>query len=673
MFASLTTAITLYMFSYPWPLAPMTQQHDVSGTFCEFREGPPPHFHSGVDIPAVEGTPVYAVASGSVLWLGSGTNGGIRVGRFAYVHVVPRADLEIGDYVQKGELVGYINPLNHVHFKDGGGASGYVNRNPLIPPGLEPFGDPYPPQIYQVSFYTDGLGSPIDPQHLSGLVDVVALAMDTTDYSPWGTNNGVYQIGFALYQGDSEVIAPHIRFQFDTKPDNTYTLNVYAPWSTNGSHYYIVTNQLETNDALNFQLLGEGDYTLVIFAFDTEGNADTVSLSIHAEPPDVEPPDPPFPLRLLPLPDGRAQFEWRRSQAPDIARYKVFLRFNDAPWTLWATLGPEDSLYVTQYPMPPGWNFAFRILAEDWAIPPNQTDTSNAFVIRRGYSTNLLLVDGTSFSSEATLYWRLLEGVSSGNILTDAAGVPHDSTADWLLLSWGRSGTGFQETEWAAVYQILSRGHKVVLSGSSIAATLSENPQDSVRMDTLIGGVGTKAVGTPPIPVQGLSGTLFEGWSAWLDEGTHGAYPVDTISVLTVTQNDAQPVLEFPGLGIAGVQTPSTLVLGFPWEALYPDSARETFLRILAEWAQVNVEEQRPLNEGPSPDLRVLYLPYGRIQLQPLQGKVLDLQIFDIAGRRVYTMRLSKKQVLPKFPEGIYFLRWQSGHEWKTRKLWMVR
>ncbi len=670
MFGSLSVALNLFLWAYPWPLAPMTQQHNVSGTFCEFREGPPPHFHSGVDIPAIEGTPVYAVASGTVLWLGSGSNGGVRVGRFAYVHIVPRSDLEIGDYVEQGEVVGYINPLNHVHFKDGGGASGYVNRNPLIPPGLEPFADPYRPEISQVSFFTDGLDNPVDPQHLSGPVDVVALAMDTTDYGPWGTNNGIYRIGFALYQGDSVVIEPHIRFQFDTKPDNTYTLNVYAPWSANGSHYYIITNQLESNDALNFQLLGEGDYTLKIFAFDTEGNSDTVTLSIHAEPPDTMPPDPPLPLRLLSLSDGRAQFEWRPSQAPDLANYKIFLKFNDAPWTLWATLGPEDSVFVTQYPMPSGWNFAFRILAEDWATPPNATDTSLAYVVRRGFPTKTLLVDGIQTPDFGTLYWRLLEGIPTGNILTDASGIPHDLNADLVLLSWGKSPQGLQETEWDLIGQSVDLSHNVVLSGSRVVATLTGSSSDSVLLDSLFGGVASLSYAQPPIWIHGLPGTPFEGWSGFLDDGTYGAYAVDTVSVLVPTRPEAQPVLEFPGLGLAGIQTNVALLLGFPWEVLEPDSARETFLQRIAEWASVQIHEVGSQTASPAP-IRVVRLASGQLQLQSSYKRPVQIWIFDIVGRERVRMRLEQRVILPALPVGVYFLRWQVEQQEGVRKFWI--
>ncbi len=89
--------------AYPWPLAPMDVQHNISGTFCECRADRD-HFHDGVDMPLGYGGAVLSVADGTVLGLDpAGANAWIRVGRYAYVHVNPNPDLHVGDFVGQGE------------------------------------------------------------------------------------------------------------------------------------------------------------------------------------------------------------------------------------------------------------------------------------------------------------------------------------------------------------------------------------------------------------------------------------------------------------------------------------------------------------------------------------------------------------------------------------------
>jgi murein DD-endopeptidase MepM/ murein hydrolase activator NlpD len=53
--------------AYLWPLKPFDKQHPVRGFFCDPRiAAGGKTFHFGIDIAAPAGTPVYAVAPGSV-------------------------------------------------------------------------------------------------------------------------------------------------------------------------------------------------------------------------------------------------------------------------------------------------------------------------------------------------------------------------------------------------------------------------------------------------------------------------------------------------------------------------------------------------------------------------------------------------------------------------------
>lgn len=666
-------ALTVLILGYPWPIAPMGQQHNISGTFCEFREGPPPHFHAAIDIPAPQGTPVYAVEAGYVLWLGSGTNGGVRVGRFAYVHTVPRSDLEIGDYVEQGEIVGYINELNHVHFKDGGGASSYQLKNPLIPDGIEPFVDPYNPTIYQVKFYQDGPGLELDPQHLSGLVDVVVLAMDTTDYGTWGMNNGIYNIGFALYKGDSTVISPHIRYEFNTKPDNSYTLNVYANWSNNGAHYYIITNHVEYSSALNFQELGEGDYTLVVFTHDTENNGDTVVINIHAEPPDTIPPMPPIAVSLTLTEDNRAKFVWTHSNQSDVASFEVFLRFNEAPWTHWATVYPPDTFYISN-PLPLNWNFAFKVIAEDWATPPNTSDTSDALVIKNStINKNTLIVNGNIPGLTANLLWDVVDHVTS-SVQTVSKGISPSEPPDFLFLTWGNADTTISSTEENSIFAVLSEDGHILISGSKVVGNMVNDPQYYQLIDSVFGIVETERISRPLLITADPQ--FLSDWTAYLDDGTHGTYPVDSVDAFVSFNNNAVPILYYVTSSgdtlVSAISFNHTLTFGFPWECIYPLTSKTELLQTIANWAEVSVEENEIHVQNNL--LTLTYTEEGRIRLHSKIRFPVTVEVYNSIGRLVKVKEFKNNMTIAGLPSGFYILRaFTKGTLIKTQKFVLIR
>ena len=87
--------------------------------------------HKGIDIAAPYGTPIYATESGTITQAETGWNGGygtcVRIkhdnGEVAmYAHMSSLAEISYGDYVVKGQLIGYIGSTgdstgNHLHFE----------------------------------------------------------------------------------------------------------------------------------------------------------------------------------------------------------------------------------------------------------------------------------------------------------------------------------------------------------------------------------------------------------------------------------------------------------------------------------------------------------------------------------------------------------------------------
>jgi len=137
--------------AYAWPVKPFHVQHPVRGYFGDPRIGRSEHaLHLGIDIAARNGTPVYAVASGQivfeswrpdVVYLRSGAT------VYAYWHVVPA--VRSGYAVAYRTILGYVEaPWAHLHFAE---SVNGIHLNPLRPGALAPYRDPTAPTIRGVS------------------------------------------------------------------------------------------------------------------------------------------------------------------------------------------------------------------------------------------------------------------------------------------------------------------------------------------------------------------------------------------------------------------------------------------------------------------------------------------------------------------------------------------
>lgn len=78
-------------------------------------------FHSGIDIPAPEGTKLYAIDDGIVTFAGWGAGGGYTVTvqlknysdlKFSLCHVSPIMLVTEGDFVKRGEIIARVGPKN---------------------------------------------------------------------------------------------------------------------------------------------------------------------------------------------------------------------------------------------------------------------------------------------------------------------------------------------------------------------------------------------------------------------------------------------------------------------------------------------------------------------------------------------------------------------------------
>lgn len=107
-------------YGFYWPIPNYTH---ISSYFGK-RSSPTPgasSYHSGIDIPAPEGTFLYAIADSNVIFASWGAGGGYTITlelldypeiRVSYCHVSPIMYVSKNDIVSKGTLIGTVGPKN---------------------------------------------------------------------------------------------------------------------------------------------------------------------------------------------------------------------------------------------------------------------------------------------------------------------------------------------------------------------------------------------------------------------------------------------------------------------------------------------------------------------------------------------------------------------------------
>lgn len=319
-----------------WPVAPIEGPHEIAGTLGEARgvEGAG-RFHAGVDVRAEHGTLVYAVRDGTVTGAletdAFGTlNEWLRVGPISYVHIrvgrtrhgdvldpgrfvatpdergrVARVRVRRGTRFSAGDVIGTVNPFNHVHVNVGWPGE---EVNPLRF-RLPQFADRIAPTIARGGIRLfDDAGRPLTARVdgrviVSGRVQVVVDAWDRADGNRPNRRLGLYALGYQVLDGTGapapgfETVRYTMRFdRLAIDPDAAGL--VFAPGSgipfygrRRTRFLYAVTNTLEhgraARDLWDTTMLPPGPYTLRIWAADIRGNVATANrdLAVAIVPP----------------------------------------------------------------------------------------------------------------------------------------------------------------------------------------------------------------------------------------------------------------------------------------------------------------------------------------------------------------------------------------------------
>jgi Peptidase family M23 len=281
--------------AYPWPLKPFDRQHAIRGNFGDprTRRGNidavgrnPLSFHSGVDIQAPDGTPVYAVEGGEVVF----------TGRYAIAIGTPyaaaSAPLVIGywhidravanfQYVAPQQLIGYVHPgAGHVHLSERRNGE-FVN--PLLPGGLTPYADTKPPVIRSLVVYRSGTDDQLPTNAVTGTVDLAVDAYDPPPIMPRPPWNKAVMSPARITSGGL-IEGAWFPLSFEEQPVDFTRLpsvpldDVYAPGTRQnapgiaGDYRFWLVRRLETS------LLGQGTKAIRVTATDVRGNSITERL-----------------------------------------------------------------------------------------------------------------------------------------------------------------------------------------------------------------------------------------------------------------------------------------------------------------------------------------------------------------------------------------------------------
>jgi hypothetical protein len=244
------------------------------------------HFHEGVDISAPDGTPVYAVKSGTARLL-SGRTVAVDSGAgvvFQYWHIVPA--VRTGQSVAAHETVlGRIQVgYEHVHLTEL--RNGYA-VNPLAPGHMGPYGDSTRPRVSSVAFRRAGSSAPLLAEFVSGQVDLFAEAHDPTALPVPGkwANLAVAPalVTWRIERANDHSVARSEAVAFDVRDGlpqlpfwRAYMRGTRQNASVFAGHKYMRQPGVylfRLGPVFDTHVLQNGIYVLVVTARDTAGNA----------------------------------------------------------------------------------------------------------------------------------------------------------------------------------------------------------------------------------------------------------------------------------------------------------------------------------------------------------------------------------------------------------------
>ncbi len=673
---------------YNWPCKPFNQQHYINGTFCENRPSGSisiHHFHDGTDIHLPQGSNVYSVINGNITSLGYadryGINAYVRAGRYAYVHVDPSPAIQVGDPVTAFQtVVGTTNSWNHIHFKDGYAGS---EINALrVNGGLSPMNDTYPPYIDAVDYYINGTTTRFANNKVSGLVEIVAKARDKTDNGSLGNNNGIYTIGYQIYdESGANALTDSIQniVFYQIPPSDSYVTNVFFKGSDISNYYYTITNPITGDGYWDTRQFEPGIYKIRVFTHDSKLNYKELWSTAEVVPQDIYPPADPELAELTGTDNNQWTLNWLPNDSADVGGYEFYFSDNGSSWyyqkSISDQLQPDDSS-LTWDNFRNDETIYFKLKSHDRAAIPNLSDFSDAYGVRLSASgPQVLLVDAFDRMDG---YWKEPAHEFNpiyGNILSDL-NLSFNSSSDdavstnrinmndyrnviYFLGDESSDTLALSKLEQQVIKNYLEQGGNLFICGSEIGSDLVTNGSESDSMfysdylkANLVSDSATSLI------IKGVDGTIFSGLVAEIvpPEGT-------VLSPDVIGANGSEPILSFIDGGVAAVHYQGTrdaniVYFTFPLELISDANTRRILLERVFELFGVSTNIIALKSDGfvksftlsdnyPNP-----FNPETKIRFQLSASDKVVLDIISIDGRHIKTIYNQKLDA------GAYIVSW---------------
>lgn len=321
----------------PWPFFPFDTIHKVWNHYEQHMgdgSGDWSYLHQGLDLEVPINEPVYAVEEGwvkLVLTLGGASYWRLAISPeqssgysdgWLYAHLVQSSiQVDVGDYVEVhdylGDIIYWAEDWGHIHFvniHDQGEIWYYdddewgINFNPLL--ALTPNSEDVPPVIENFSsgskfgFYSNESSNYLDPDNLSGDVDIIAKISEYHGSSEWEQPAFKTYYWLNTLPEDTTIfpktlgqILNHTYLFYESASFFPYANIIYKkdwdhpspPWMNWDRNYYqILTNNngdsiIELSEAqLAFPTADypDGDYRIFVEAWDEAGNMVLDSMDI---------------------------------------------------------------------------------------------------------------------------------------------------------------------------------------------------------------------------------------------------------------------------------------------------------------------------------------------------------------------------------------------------------
>jgi hypothetical protein len=703
---------------YPWPVAPVNTQKNVSGTFGEYRSTSiNGHYHNGTDIPASAGTPVLAVLSGvvaaayhdgstgydSYVRIRSTINGQSK--NITYYHTIPL--VSAGQNIIAGQQISTI-AVDHIHLMEYKLGETLTNShlNSLRPDGgLINYNDSWKPHIRYVKFLVDNSSREIPASGLGSRVDIIAHVEEVNGTTASALNNGTYKIGYKILSADNQTIVYNppdngMRYEYYNIPSDQYVnLNYYRNESSTNKHVYIVTNGSGASGVMSTQIVANsywdvnqfpyGPYSVMVFTQDSRGNGDTVYIPVITTNIDLIPPSPPVLKYVKYHSAGQARIAWTIPPDSDLLGFRLFKSEDGENYSLYSDESVLNSSTNSLIYNHSGTGAVyFKLYAVDTAYIPNLSIASDAYGIRLYDSVKILIVDGFdrfggsgSWNQPFHDFVRYFgesfnlpfESCSNDEIINGGVNLNNYNTVLWISGDESTADEVFNSSERLRISSFLQNGGKLFVSGSEIAWDLEgSSTATSAEIQFLRNYLKAKFVSDNSNIKNVVTQPPFPAFTLGYGNTSLGSpYPEDYPDVID-TLNGSIHILRYSSSAAAGiaysgtfgnsVQNGQVVYFGFPFETIQGKESRTKVMSAVLTYFGYEITNygyyEEPLKSNTFSLFQNYPNPFNpetRITFSISEKSLVKLKVYDLLGREIKTLINEEKNT------GEYTINFNAG------------